>query len=533
MATSVPTITDGASPRPATRTAWLRRAIPTAIVFAGLVAIAYWGHLTDWKFVSKHSRQGSVVPSSPQISVEAGPGQPGPDRCAKHGLPICPWCNPEVAQLPNRPAGPPGDDDRYRRALAARDRLAGDPALLQLPRAVRFASAGDVDAAGIDIAPAWSGAVTEVTAGSSEVSFHPSRNARLTAKVPGSAWRVFSQTGDAVRAGDILALVDAADVGKAKAELQVALVQVRLKSQAVQDLSSAPVQGRQRQEAEAALKEAEIRLLAAEQALLNLGLPVRVADLRAMTPARVADYVQKLGIPDRLLVSEREAVPGNLLPVRSPFDGIVLKAGIVAGEPVDTSKVLFQVADPRVVRITIHVRPAEARWVKVGQSVRFRPDGGGSEGTGQVTSVGVAADETTRTIPVWADMPNPDAGLQLVEGSLKLLCGAAANIPNPDGGLRASTLGTGRVVLREEPDAILVPIAAVQSVAGVSVVFVRDKHFLDENGPKRFHVRAVVLGAREGNNSEIIAGLVPGEVVATKGSTFLADQYRSALAGSK
>lgn len=36
-----------------------------------------------------------------------------------------------------------------------------------------------------------------------------------------------------------------------------------------------------------------------------------------------------------------------------------------------------------------------------------------------------------------------------------------------------------------------------------------------------FHVRTVRIGARDGKNTEIIAGVVPGELVVTKGSTAL------------
>ena len=126
-----------------------------------------------------------------------------------------------------------------------------------------------------------------------------------------------------------------------------------------------------------------------------------------------------------------------------------------------------------------------------------------------MTRVGVAADEVSRTVPVWAE------------------------VPNPDGRLRASTLGTGRVVLREEPDAAIVPAVAIHAVGGVSIVFVRDKGFLDSDGPKAFHIRPVLVGARTGADAEIIAGLWIGEVVATKGSALLADELRKSLSVGK
>jgi membrane fusion protein, heavy metal efflux system len=38
---------------------------------------------------------------------------------------------------------------------------------------------------------------------------------------------------------------------------------------------------------------------------------------------------------------------------------------------------------------------------------------------------------------------------------------------------------------------------------------------------KVFHVRKVRIGARDSKNTEIVAGLLPGEFVATKGSGLL------------
>jgi cobalt-zinc-cadmium efflux system membrane fusion protein len=382
-------------------------------------------------------------------------------------------------------------------------------AALSLRRVIRFASAAAVDDAGIDITPAWTGLALETVSGSAELGFDPGRYARLSSRAAGTAWRVFGRVGDRVRSGDLLALVDAADVGRAKSDLQVALVQVRLKSQAAKDLETAPVQERQRAEAQAALREAEVRLLAAEQALVNLGLPPPTGELRALSAGEVADRLQSLGVPAD--VARRPAAlppPGTLLPVRASRAGMVLKADVVAGEAVEPGKVLFVVTDPSRLRLTVHVPPKDAGLVKVGQQVRFRPDGAAADAVGQVSWVGVTADETTRTVPVWAD------------------------VPNPDGRLRAATLGTGRVVLRDEPAAVLVPALAVQSVGEVPVVFVRDRGFLNAGGPKAFHVRPILLGARTGTEIEVIAGLWPGEVVATKGSSVLLNELRKDLAAA-
>src|SRR5581483_8373863 len=157
-----------------------------------------------------------------------------------------------------------------------------------------------VDKAGIDIAPVWQTAMAEEVTASGEVLFDPSLVARLSPRAPGTAWWVAKTAGDPVKAGEVLGLIDAADVGRAKAEFQQALVQLRLKRQALANLSPARevIAERQRREVEAAVKDAEVRLLGAEQALTNLGLPVRSADFDKLPLDEVVRQMRLIGVSD-------------------------------------------------------------------------------------------------------------------------------------------------------------------------------------------------------------------------------------------
>jgi cobalt-zinc-cadmium efflux system membrane fusion protein len=96
--------------------------------------------------------------------------------------------------------------------------------------------------------------------------------------------------------------------------------------------------------------------------------------------------------------------------------------------------------------------------------------------------------------------------------------------PNPDGRHHARTFGTAQVILRKEPRAVVVPNEAVHWEGDCNVVFVRDKRFDEPGVPKVFHVRSVRPGVKNGPNTEIIAGLLPGELVATRGSGILRSQ---------
>lgn len=430
------------------------RAAGTALVLGALAGLGYWGHATGWNFSAGGAGNGGAA--SPDRGPAAATARYGSD--------------------PARPVSQPPPLDRG--------------------VVIEFPSAGAAEEAGIDVAPAWRTAVTEAAAGSGEVGFDPTRVARLSARADGAAWRVFKTVGDPVRAGELLALVDAAEVGRAKAEFQQALVQAGLRRKLRDTLrrGGAAVPEQRVREAAAAADDAAARLLSAEQALVNLGLPVRAADYQALSPDEVARRLRRLGVPDAGAGGTQTA---SLLPVTAPSDGVVVSADVVAGEVVEAGKVLFVVADPRRMWLTLHVPQASAGRVAVGQPVLFRPDAGPGEFKGRVSWVGTAADEATRTVPVRAE------------------------VPNADGRLRASTLGRGRVVVREVKDAVVIPPEAVQSFRSESIVFVRHPDYLTPGGPKAFFARAVRTGVRDGPNLEVVSGLAAGEVVATKGSGLL------------
>ena len=432
------------------------------------------------------------------------PGRPR-GWCKEHGVHECPLCRPEVAQLPIRPAVSDADRGRAARVLAFAPRGENDPKCKLHLRRVQLGSDELARRLGLGVAAAALGPVDEVVSAPAEVTYDPTRVARVTARAGGTVWRVERRLGDRVRAGDVLALVESAEVGRVKAEFQQALVQLDLRRETLarlRPMSGTTVAGKDVQAAEAAAEEAEVRLLAAEETLSNLGLPLRAADVRGLTPADLARRVQFLGLPSPLareLAGRTES--SNLLPVFAPLDGEVVARSAVRDEATHPTRPLFVLADTGRMRLALRVRPEDADRVRPGQAVRFRhPGHAGPTGwdAGAVVWVSPAADEKARTVPVRADLPNPSDRHH------------------------ANTYGTAEVVLREEPQAVLVPSSAVHWEGCCHVVFVRDKDYERPDAPKVFHVRTVRLGARAetpaGPVTEIAAGLLPGEVVAAAGS---------------
>ncbi|MBI1315057.1 efflux RND transporter periplasmic adaptor subunit [bacterium] len=498
---------------------WLFDSVPTAVVLAILATLGWWGHHSGWavpKFseVTGHTTalpddwcEEHGVPES--MCVECNPDE-YPKRelygwCKVHGIHECPLDHPDVAQLKTVPEIEQRDLDRAERALKLRPRPENNFACQNPGRRIQFASRDAATKAGVDVEPVMRSAITESVLATGEIRYDETRVAQLASKAAGTVWRVEKQVGDRVRKGELLAIVDAVDVGRAKAELMAALAQEDLAKKTHERLQKLAAQGvtaaRQAQEAETEYSKAHILVLSASQALINFGLPVSIEQMRDIPADQLARSIRFLGLP-RSLTSELDPdrTSSNLLPVTAPFDGGVASRRVVPGEVVDTSKMLFEVADTSRMWLMLNIPLEDAAYVASGQKIVFRPDGSPMEVAGTIEWKSTSADQRTRTLMV------------------------RASVDNSDGQLLNEAFGSGRVALREEPDAIVVPNEAVQWDGSCSVVFVRDKAWFEEQSPKLFYTRSVRIGAKTDDVTEVIAGVLPGEVIATVGSDVLRAQ---------
>jgi cobalt-zinc-cadmium efflux system membrane fusion protein len=517
------------SPQPVTTfLRWLLQAIPTAVVVAALGGLALWGHFSDWKIPKFSALAGKDnekveewcaehnVPEATCIECNLTllPQSSDFGWCKEHGIAQCPLEHPEVAQVKTIPVVTLAMLDRASRALAAKPRSENSSLCKLHLRRVQFASNEAVEKAGVDIAVVQERPIVEAVIANGEVLYDQNRMAHLSSRVSGTVWQVERQVGDRVRKGDCLAMVDASEVGKAKAELLQAIAQVRLKQATfdrVNKLADGAIPLRQVREADTALQEAKIRQQSAQQLLANLGLHVKADDFDSLDTTAIARRIHFLGLPEDIASRlDATATTSNLFPIRSPLDGLIIERHVVAGEVVDATTLLFGVADISQMWLTLNVREDDAKYVSVGQPVLFRPNSSISDAEirGAVSWISTSADDKTRTVKVRVELPNQD------------------------GRLRANTFGTGRIVLREEPKAIVVPSEAVHWDGSCHVVFVRDKNYHNTDAPKFFHVRSIRRGVKEADMTEIIAGLLPGEVIASKNSVVLEAQLLKSNLGA-
>lgn len=494
---------------------WLVRQMPTVGVMLALAGLGAYGHHSDWKLPKFSTLTGNStaerddwceehgVPESQCVECDPDLLPRGPDYgwCQEHGVHNCPLEHPDMAQWKTPQEVTEADRRRAAQALIVTPRRANNALCKNHRRRIQFASAEAVKKAGLDVALVDRQPLVEAVAANGQITYDQTRFASLSPRLSGTVWQVMKNVGDRVQSREVLALVDAAEVGRAKMELIQALAQEELTRKAVQRLESLTeiVPGRQLLEAQAAWVQARARLLGVQQSLSNFGLPVNVEPLRRLSAEQQAERLRWLGVPEADVQQfSPDETTANLLPVRAPLDGIVVARQAVAGEVVDASRILFQLADTSRMWLTLSVSVEDVGRLALGQPVRFRADGGGGEVRGTIVWISTTADRDTRMVSVRAELPNPQ------------------------GQLRNETFGAGQIVLRDEQEAVVVPNEAVHWEGCCQVVFVRDRGYFDKPAsPKVFHVRTVRLGAGDEKFTEIIAGVLPGEVVAAQGSDVL------------
>lgn len=489
---------------------WLGHAVPNIVVFSTLGLTLWWGHHSGWKLPSLH--QQAAVESSDWCSEHLVPESacvecngdllPKPEPkgfCKEHGVAECVICNPELAQSKGPPVLPKYDTVA---AIALVKRAENNSRSTLHERRVQFASTEAAEKAGLEIDIVGEKPMTEAVIANGEVSFNPTSVAHLSTKAAGTVVAVFKQIGDAVHAGDVLAIVDAATVGEAKSELLESIVQLQLRRahyERLKNVSSA-VAGRSVLEAESEVKQAEIAVISARQALVNLGFEVP-GDVSVKDAKQFAEELHFVGIPTDLRATlPATTVSNNLIAIRAPLAGVLLESQAVSGEVVESTDKLFTVADSSRLWLNLSIRQEDAPYVKLGQRVEFSTDDGAQTATGDIAWISPRIDEKSRTLQARVELSGDRTPL------------------------RDMTFGTARIVLRHEENAIVVPREAVQVTPEAHFVFVRDRRYFEPGGYKVFHVRQVRVGARSDTHIELLAGALPGEVVATEGSSVLLAQ---------
>jgi cobalt-zinc-cadmium efflux system membrane fusion protein len=414
------------------------------------------------------------------------------DWCGEHGLPEsqCGTCHPGRGEAHAKAmAGgdaqplPPGDisvvpdDDTPRTSRAPSVTCATEKMRVQL------ASPEVAKVAGFRFETIARRKVVETLTAGAELAFVPSGYARHAARVAGTVREVRHDLGDTVAAGEVLAVLDAPELGAVKAEI--------LQTREVADLARRNLE-RERKAlerglalqhdvyaAETTLAEANVALTAAKQRLRNLG--VAEADVEKLVAA---------------------GDTSSTLQVVALVAGRVVERDAIVGEVVDTTRSLFAVADTSTMWALLDIREADAPRVAVDQGVVLQFGGSGAERVaGKVSWISPRVEPSTRTVKV------------------------RVALPNPDGELRAGAFGTAEVALHQGEPLPAVPKSAVQWEGCCNVAFVRRSDTV-------FLPRKLRLGADLGDHWAVLSGLAEGDVVVTDGSFLLKTEIRKESIGA-
>ena len=291
-------------------------------------------------------------------------------------------------------------------------------------------------------------AVTEDVVG----TVRSSERAFVEAKVSGRVESVLVDLGQRVKSDELLARIDAQEV-KARVDRANAEREQALKDwQRVQKLYDREVASK------ADFDAAEARYLAAEAAL---------AEAKAMV-----GYVEVL----------------------APFDGVVARRLVNAGDFAQPGKVLFELERPEVLRFETDVPEALIGFVRGGEDVEVEVPTLGRVIFGKVAEVAPAADAGSRTFAVRINLPNVE-------------------------GLRAGQFGRAAIPIARQMS-LWVPLSARVLRGQMEVVFVRSGG--------RAIMRLVRTGKVRDGEVEILSGLVEGEEIVVEGAGLLRDGQRLA-----
>ena len=210
------------------------------------------------------------------------------------------------------------------------------------------------------------------------------REAQVRAQLSGQVLAVYADQGQAVRAGQPLARIDATALGQAATS---AATQVRSAELAV-DIARRNYERAQ---------------------TLNQAGAMSDRDLEAARTQLAQAQASAAG------ARSTQASAGKQLSnaeVRSPINGVVSMRPVSAGDIVQPGTALFTVVDPKSMRLEASVPADQLAQLKVGSTVRFTVNGyPGRAFTGTVQRIAPAADPATRQVPVVVTIPNDEGTL--------------------------------------------------------------------------------------------------------------------------
>jgi membrane fusion protein, heavy metal efflux system len=313
-----------------------------------------------------------------------------------------------------------------------------------------------------------------------QVALNADRRAHIVPRISGVVRQVHKNLGDAVRAGEVMAVVESRELADVKSTYLTAKERLTLAEttfQREEDLWKKKISPEQDYlEAKKALAEARIEFWAAEQKLFALGFSK--TDLSQL-PTQADPTLTRSAIT-------------------APFDSMVIEKHITLGEVLKDDTTTYVIADLSSVWVNLSVYPKDLPFVRTGQPVTIAAGHDIPDSHGQISYVGPLIGETRTAL-------------------------ARVVIPNPDGRWRPGLFVTGEVLVENIDVPLLIPKTALQTIDERPTVFVETA--------EGFQPQPVTLGRSNNTQVEVTAGLALGQRYVTSGAFTLKAQLSKGAFG--
>jgi multidrug efflux pump subunit AcrA (membrane-fusion protein) len=325
-------------------------------------------------------------------------------------------------------------------------------------------------------------------------SLFPFEEVTVSSEVEGRIDRVYVDVGDRVKSGQPLVKIIPVELGLSLDQEQAALGQIEARlapPEGGRELTD-PRDAAEVRKAEADRKDAEQKFERARE-LWDQGLVARGAfdEAQARYDSARAAYDMALQNVRTLQAQAAQRSASVALArkklgdtvIRAPFAGQVRARLVSPGQYVRVQTPAMVVVDNDPLRVRLKVPERMAAWIAVGQPVSVQVEAyPGRAFQGKVSRINPSVDAQSRTFDV------------------------EALLDNPEGTLKPGFFARARIASSHVDRALLVPNDALRYVYGVYKLYAVERGTMKE--------RDVKLGAREGDEVEVVEGLKEGERVA-------------------
>ncbi len=326
---------------------------------------------------------------------------------------------------------------------------------------------------GVDIHTSGPARIKSVLKLIGEVQRNADRSVQITPRLAGVVESVLVNAGDAVRQGQLLAVLSSQALAADRSALQATQQRLELARTVflrAQKLWQDKIIAEQDyQQAQATYKEAEIAAQGARDKLAAIGASA-AAGVAGGTGAGSGNGASQLARHE----------------IRAPIDGIVTGKRIAIGENVTDNAVVFEVDDLATVWVEVSVSERDLDTIKAGQLATVMATSTDTRATGKVSFISPLVGELTRAAKARIVLPNP------------------ARSWRPGSPVRVE------VVAAEVTVPVAVLAEAVQTIRDEPAVFGR---YGDQ-----FEARPIEMGRSDGQYVEVLKGLPAGVKYAAKNS---------------